>query len=108
MDILIPTLTGLVTLLLGALVTKVLQEKKLEKLGSELKGELKEVTRSIVDLDSRLIRLIERMSSQHEELEGVHNQLEEIFNRLREAEKTITLNTQRIENAIEHCPCKNK
>jgi hypothetical protein len=54
-EIVVTTLASLIALLLGTLVTKVFQEKKLEKLGDEIKGELKETTRSIIELDNKVI-----------------------------------------------------
>jgi septal ring factor EnvC (AmiA/AmiB activator) len=102
-EIVVTTLASLIALLLGTLVTKVFQEKKLEKLGDEIKGELKETTRSIIELDNKVITLIERLNNQNVEIGEIHTQLEELFNRLRGTETDVKVLQQRVDSLEEGC-----
>jgi predicted nucleic acid-binding Zn-ribbon protein len=110
MEIVVSTLTALLALLLGAFVTKLFSDSKLTKLGEDLKIEIKqtkvpieELSKSVLELDRRVVQLIERFSRNSEEIANLERLTDEIFTRLREVESTSKVHDQRIFDILEGC-----
>ena len=103
-------LTSVITLLLGAVVTKLFSDKKLEKLGVELKNEIKkattplgEMSKSVLELDKKVVQLIERFSAQNDDLDEQRKQIEELFNRVRTVETIAEVNKQKLYDITDNC-----
>ena len=96
-------------------MTRISSDRKLEKLGFELKEAIKKATtpigeigQSVLELDKRVIQLIERLSSQNDDMDEVKKLIEEVFTRLREVETMVQLDRQKIGDLIDQCKLNHR
>jgi peptidoglycan hydrolase CwlO-like protein len=114
-EIVTATLSSIIALLLGAFVSRVMSDKKLDKLGDELKVEIQqtklpieEVSKSVLELDRKVIQLIERFTGHGDDIEELKIQIEELFNRIRAVETAVQLHEQRISDVVQTCRTRHE
>ena len=110
MEVITGILISIITLLVGALVTRVFSDKKLEKLGGELKEEIKKATtpisdmsKSVLELDKKVLQLIERFSAQTDEMDEVKELLDKLYTRVRELETVVQIEKTKVTTIAENC-----
>ena len=90
-------------------------DKKLEKLIGDLKAEIREnktpieeMSKSVLDLDRSVVKLVEKLSAQTDDVDEVKNMLEGLFDRVRKLETHTELNGSKINDLSETCRARHK
>jgi len=90
-------------LAIGALINKLFNDKKLEKLQTDSNTKIEKMSMSVIDLDKNIIELVGKISNQTDDIKAHAEMLEELFTRLREVEGDNKVSTSKLTDLIEAC-----